>query len=160
MRKFTATMFGVVTMIGLLSYPSATVEAQGRSYGDRYVRTYSKADVDRVIRRAEDRSDIFRRTVDDQLDRSRLNGSRTEDRINEQVKQLENALDDLRSEFNRRSSWMDTRVDVERVMRQSNEVNSIVRRTRFGTKVEREWEILRSDLNTLAGVYNLRPIRS
>ena len=52
------------------------------------------------------------------------------------------------------------RVDVERVMRQSNEVNSIVRRTRFGTKVEREWEILRSDLNTLAGVYNLRPIRS
>jgi hypothetical protein len=160
MRKFTATVFGVVTMVGLLSYPSATLEAQGRSYGSSYGRTYSKADVDRVIRRAEDRSDIFRRTVDNQLDHSRLNGSRTEDRINAQVKQLENALDDLRSEFNRRNSWMDTRVNVERVMRQSDEVNSIIRRNRFGTKVEREWEILRSDLNTLAGVYSLRQLRS
>jgi hypothetical protein len=156
MRTFTATVFGVVTMIGLLSYPTATVEAQGRSYG----RGYNRTDVDRVIRRAEDRSDVFRKTVDNQLDHSRLNGSRTEDRINAQVKQLENALDDLRSEFNRRDSWIDSRVNVERVMRQSDEVNSIMRKNRFNATVEREWDLLRSDLNTLANVYNLRPLRS
>jgi len=156
MRKLTATVFGVVTMIGLLSYPAATAEAQGRSYG----RSYTRVDVDRVIRRAEDRSDIFKKTVDRQLDHSRLNGSRTEDRINAQVKQLENAIDDLRSEFNRRDRWMDTRVSVERVIRQSDEVNSIMRRSRFNPQVEREWDLLRSDLNTLANVYNLRPLRS
>jgi hypothetical protein len=156
MRTFKATVFGVVTMIGLLSYPAATVEAQGRSYG----RSYTRVDVDRVIRRAEDRSDVFRKTVDRNLDHSRLNGSRTEDRINAQVKQLENALDDLRSEFNRRDRWTDTRLNVERVMRQSDEVNSIMRKNRFTPQVEREWDLLRSDLNTLANVYSLRPLRS
>ena len=156
MRTFNATVFGVVTMIGLLSYPAATVAAQERSYG----RSYTRVDVDRVIRRAEDRSDVFRKTVDRQLDHSRLNGSRTEDRINAEVKQLANALDDLRSEFNRRNRWADTRVNVERVMRQSDEVNSIMRKNRFTPQVEREWDLLRSDLNTLANVYNVRSLRS
>ena len=156
MRTFNATVFGVVTMIGLLSYPAATVEAQGRSYG----RSYTRVDVDRVIRRAEDRSDVFRKTVDRNLDHSRLNGSRTEDRINAQVKQLEHALDDLRSEFNRRDRWTDTRVNVERVIRQSDEVNSIMRKNHFNPQVEREWDLLRSDLNTLANVYSLRTLRS
>src|SRR5262245_56469169 len=158
MRTFNATVFGVVTMIALLSYPAATVQAQERSYG--YGRSYTRVDVDRVIRRAEDRSDVFRKTVDRQLDHSRLNGSRAEDRINARVKQLANALDDLRSEFNRRDRWADTRVNVERVMRQSDEVNSIMRGNRFNPQVEREWDLLRSDLNTLANVYNLRTLRS
>jgi len=35
-----------------------------------------------------------------------------------------------------------------------------MRKNRFNPQVEREWDLLRSDLNTLANVYNLRTLRS
>lgn len=164
MTNWTVKLFGAAALIGLVAGVPSTASAQARQRdrGDRgyAANAYSKADVDRVIRRAEDRSDAFQRTVDSRLDHSRLNGSRAEDRINAQVKQLEKALDQLRSEFNRRSNWGDTRSNVERVIRESDQVNQIVRRSSFGPVIEREWSQLRNDLNTLASVYNLRPVRS
>jgi hypothetical protein len=149
-----ALTFLTLIVLNALCYP--VVFAQGRYRG----RTYTKADVDRIIRRVEDSSDALRKAVDNNLDRSRLDGTRTEDRINEQLKQLENALDELRSEFDRRDTWRETRREVEKVMRQSDEVNAIFRARRFHASVETQWRVVRADLNRLAGIYNLPLLRS
>lgn len=156
MKRLSATLFTLVAVIGLSPAFVATVNAQGRHRG----KFYSKADVDRIIKRVEERSDAFRKAVDNHLDRSRLDDTRAEDNINRQVKQLEEALDELRSEFDRRDSWQETRSNVQKVMRQSDEINATMRRRSFGPAIENEWRLLRADLNRLAGIYNLPQLRA
>jgi len=114
--------------------------------------------VERIIRRVEERSDAFRKVVDRSLDRSALNGTNREDNINEQIKELENAIDTLRREFDRAQTWEESRSQVQRVMNEADEVNAIVRRGRWrrGGPVKAEWALVRADLNKLAGIYNLR----
>lgn len=131
-----------------------TVRAQGTHKGS----FYTKADVERIIRRVEERSDAFRKVVDRSLDRSALNGTNREDNINQQVKELENAIDDLRRDFDRAQTWEESRSQVQRVMNEADEVNALVRRGRWrrGGPVKAEWALVRADLNKLAGIYNLR----
>ncbi|MBC8031451.1 MAG: hypothetical protein H7Z16_15185 [Pyrinomonadaceae bacterium] len=132
----------------------ATVAAQGTHKGS----FYTKADVEQIIRRVEERSDAFRKVVDRSLDRGALNGTNREDNINQQVKELENAIDQLRKNFDRSQTWEDSRSQVQRVMNEADEVNAMVRRGRWrrGGPVKAEWALVRADLNKLAGIYNLR----
>jgi hypothetical protein len=134
----------------------AAAGAQGHAHG----RTYTKADVQQIINRVENQSGVFRKAVDHQLDHSRLNGSKREDQINAQVKQYDKSVDELKSEFSRRDSWMETRGNVERVLRQASDVNHIMHNTGvFSGGIESEWGNLRHELNTLADVYDLKPLR-
>jgi hypothetical protein len=133
----------------------AAAGAQGHAHG----RTYTKADVQQIINRVENQSGTFRKAVDHQLDHSRLNGTKREDQINAQVKQYDKTVDELKSEFSRHDSWMDTRVNVDRVLREASDVNRIMRNNGFGGGIEGEWSNLRHELNTLADVYNLKPLR-
>ncbi len=145
----------ILMAVGAVAFlASATVRAQGTHKGS----FYTKADVERIIKRVEDRSDAFRKVVDRSLDRSALNGTNREDNINQQVKELESAIDDLRRDFDRAQTWEETRAQVQRVMNEADEVNALVRRGRWrrGGPVKAEWALVRADLNKLAGIYNLR----
>ena len=141
---------GVLLGLGMLG--------EVRSLGNYVAPDYTKADVERIIKRVEERSDEFRKVVDRSLDRSVLNGTNREDNINQQVKELENAIDTLRHDFDRANTWAETRSQVQRVMNEADKVNAIVRRGRWkrGGPVKSEWALVRSDLNKLAAVYNLR----
>ena len=151
--KQLSVSFLMVAIAGCLLLTNAF--GQGTARG----RYYSKADVDRIIKRAENHSDTFQKVVDRTLDRSYLDGTRKEDNINEQVKQLERALDRLRGEFDRRDNWRETRNHMRDVLNQADEVGRIVARNRFTPKVRAEWAGLRRDLNSLAGVYDLPRLR-
>ena len=76
------------------------------------------------------------------------------------MKQFEDEVDRLRGEFDRRDNRDETRRNVERVLRQADEVNRMIRRSTFARDVDREWSQLRAELNTLAGVYNLKTLRA
>ncbi|MBI1760716.1 MAG: hypothetical protein HYR56_04695 [Acidobacteria bacterium] len=152
MQKFAATIFTLLVICGLSFIPA---QAQGRYRG----KFYSKADVNRIIVRVEERSDAFRKSVDNNLNHSRLDDTRREMRINTQVAQFETALDELRREFDRRDTFREVRREVERVMRQSDEINALMRAGRFNPRVEQQWRLLRADLNRLAGIYELPLLR-
>jgi len=154
MKKLSA-LFVAAAALTALSVSTVDAGAQGHARG----RVYSKVDVGRVIARVEDQSGAFRKAVDRQLDHSKLNGSRREDRINAEVKQYDRTVDELRSEFSRRDSWMETRGNVERVLHQAADVNRIMHDENLGRGVESEWGNLRRELNALADVYNLKPLR-
>jgi hypothetical protein len=153
MKKLSA-MFVTAAALTALFVSPVDAGAESRARG----RVYTKVDVGRIIARVEDQSGAFRKAVDRQLDHSRLNGSRREDRINAEVKQYDRTVDALRSEFSRRDSWMETRGNVERVLRQAADVNRIMHDEKLG-RVENEWGSLRRELNALADVYNLKPLR-
>lgn len=150
-----ASLLMAVSAFALLT---TTASAQGTHRGN----FYTKADVERIIKRVEERSDAFRRVVDRSLDSSVINGTNREDNINQQVKELETAIDNLRREFDRAQTWQETRAQVVRVMDEADEVNAIVRRGRWrrGGPVKSEWNLVRNDLNRLAGIYNLRQLVS
>ena len=154
MKKLSAMFVTAAALAALMASP-VDAGAEGRARG----RVYTKVDVGRVIARVEDQSGAFRKAVDRSLDHSRLNGSKREDRINAEVKQYDRTVDELRSEFSRRDSWMETRGSVERVLHQAADVNHIMHDENLGRGVENEWGNLRRELNALADVYNLKPLR-
>ena len=135
----------------------AVTQAQPRAARGRL---YTKADVDRIIKRVEDRSDKFEKEFDKALDRSRLNNTRREDQLNDYADDLEKATDELRREFDRRDAWAENKSEVRKCLEIATKLNVAMRSRRLGPKVESTWSALRYELNTLADVYNLPPVGS
>jgi hypothetical protein len=154
-RTNLAASIVVLVVTALLCSAAAEAFAQGRSRG----RYYSKSDVNAVIKRVEDNGDRLRKYVDSDIDRTRLNDTRAEDRIWERVKAFEEATDRLRHNFDRTDRWQETRRDVEPVMREGREINRILNRVRISSRVQETWRRLRHELNTLAQIYELPTIR-
>ena len=152
MKRLFACSFSLCLLV-LIS--AGVTAAQGTGPGGRY---YTKADVERIIKRVEEGSDAFRKMIDKSLDSSALNGTNREDNINQQVKELENAIDKLRGDFDRSNTWQETREQVQRVLNESDEVNALMKRGRWrrGGPVKSAWALVRTELNKLFGIYNLR----
>src|SRR5437868_6392359 len=148
-RKFF-TVIAAICAVLILSVPG---EAQRRRTPRE--RGYTKTEVNEVIKRVEDRSDGFVKLFDKSLDRSRLNGTRREDQLNQYARDLEKALDDLRHEFDRKESYIETRPETRRCLDIASDINVALRNRRLGGDTERQWALLRAELNTLADVYNL-----
>ena len=129
-----------------------TAMAQGNL---RYQTRYSKAQVSNIISKLETSSDKFRRDFDRAMDKSRYNGTNEEDEYNGNVRDFENNLDDLRREFNRTNSWWETRNQVQNVVSAGETVNSMMNSISFRRTLERQWNTMRSDLNTLADTFDL-----
>ncbi len=105
-----------------------------------------------LISRIENEADRFRSSVDSSLDRSRINGSRREDNINQFVKDFEQATNDLKNHFNDGRS---TTGDAEEVLRRGKAIDSFMRRARLSSRAENDWRSLRRDLDTLARYYRV-----
>jgi chromosome segregation ATPase len=142
----------VVALVAVVSSPAF---GQGRTRG----RQFNKAEIERIIKRLERNTDAFKKAVDRQLDHSVLDGTRREDRINDRVSDLERATDRLRDKFDRSDDWSETRDDVEAVVQEARNINGLFGRVRAYSRVSANWAALRNDINTLAGLYKVRPVR-
>ncbi len=144
-----------VTALVLVALVSSPAFAQGRARG----RQYNKGEVERIIKRLERNTDAFKKAVDRQLDHSVLDGTKREDRINDRVSDLERATDRLRGRFDRSDDWRETRSDVEDVVQEARNINGLFDRVRAYSRVSSSWASVRTDINTLAAIYNVRPVR-
>ena len=149
--RFALAMAAVLLLVPNVAF-SQRREARGR--------LHTKADVDRVIKRVEDRSDKFEKEFDKALDRSRLNNTRREDQLNDYAEDLEKATDELRREFDRGDAWAENKAEVRKCLEIATKLNVAMRNRRLGPKVESTWSALRYELNTLADVYNLPVVGS
>ena len=124
-----------------------TVQGQLRPYrvNDRQVQV--------LINRIETGTDTFRRQVDRNLDRSTMNGTRTEDNLTSYLTDFENATDSLRRRFDARTS---TTADVQEVLNRASMIENFVRDNRLATNAQRQWTLVKTDLDTLATYYNIR----
>jgi len=108
--------------------------------------------VDNVLRRVEASADRFRASFSAALDRSRYNGTSTEDQLNTYVQNFESATDQLRSRFNSRTS---VSADVENVLRQAAFLNDFMMSNRLTAAATNDWTTLRADLDALSRAYNV-----
>ncbi len=105
-----------------------------------------------LISRIEQRTDTFKRDLDKALDTSRLDGSDTEDMVNSYVTDFENSTDVLKEKFNARDS---VGGDVEDVLNRASFINSFVTRNRLTRTAQSSWNLVKTDLNTLARYYSV-----
>ncbi|HEX6185647.1 MAG TPA: YMGG-like glycine zipper-containing protein [Pyrinomonadaceae bacterium] len=108
--------------------------------------------INNLLRRVETNADRFRASFSTALDRSRYNGTSTEDQLNGYVQNFEAATDQLRSRFDARNA---AAADVENVLRQAAFLNEFMMRNRLNVQATNDWATLRADLDALARAYNV-----
>ena len=115
-------------------------------------RTVYRIDVRQIIRNLETDTDTFKRSLDHALDRSALDGTRSEDEINDFVKQFEHATDKLkdRAEDQKYSPNL-----AREVLVRGRSINTFMRKHRLGQDVDNDWARVRDDLTLLAHGYKI-----
>ncbi|MEK6324181.1 MAG: hypothetical protein AABN33_21290 [Acidobacteriota bacterium] len=144
-RKFLSAALVVaftITSIGA----GLSVSAQQRAF------RVSPQQIDQLLRRIELRSTQFRQSLDAGLDRSRIDGTRQEDNINEFVANFETASSTIRDRFRQRR---DVASDVSELLNRAAFIDRFMARHRMASNAEQDWTAIRSDLDVLAGYYNV-----
>jgi len=134
---------GMLVSLGL----TQTVYAQSQRayrYNDNYMR--------QLFNRLETRTDRFSNLLPNALDRSRIDGTRREDNINELVTNFEHATDQLKQRFDNRQS---TTTDAHLVLQRGALINSFMNNRRLDNRTERAWTQVRTELNRLATAYDV-----
>jgi hypothetical protein len=138
--------FGVLTVfcaVLALATPSYAQKGFGFriQFGDRDRTARSVG----LINQAENRSDRFAAML-----------SGREDFLSEQARDLASQLDIARSEANQGSSYYEVRSHVASALNVARTINREMRNGGgMDFQAERQWSMLRSDLNGLARAYNL-----
>lgn len=117
----------------------------------QYSRVNQRA-VRQLITRIEQRAFTFNQSVDAALDRSRIDGTRREDNINQLIRDFQDSVDRLETRSNQRQA---VAADVQEVLNRANWINDFMLRTRLSGRAQTDWAALRTDLNELARIYNV-----
>ena len=108
-----------------------------------------------VTRRLEDRSSDFQRHLDSALDRSRYDGTRREDRINDIARDFRNAASDLRRSVNNGRNLDRSSDEARRVLQIGSRIDMFIARQRLDYRAASDWAQIRQDLRVIADIYNL-----
>jgi hypothetical protein len=108
-----------------------------------------------LARRISDRSRDLQRDVDRALDNSRVNGTRREDNINNEARDLRNAADRFRNVAGDSNDLYRSSDEAQELLRQASRVSRMLSRVRLDGRGG-NWNQLRGDLRTVADIYNLR----
>jgi hypothetical protein len=126
-----------------------------RDYG-RYDDRYLRDSVHRLDRLAKD----FERDMDRALDRSRVNGSRREDSINNVVHDFRRAVGHLKSRVGNGRDLDRSANEANRVLQLADVVERQARPRWFDSRLSSEWSQIRRELQTVENVYGFRGRRS
>ena len=132
-----------------------------RDDDDRYgrrggrVSDYERRQLRDLARRISDRSRDLQRDVDRALDHSRVNGTRREDNINQEARDLRNAAERFRNVAGDSNDLYRSSDEAQELLRQASRVSRMLSRVRLDGR-NGNWNQLRGDLRTVANIYNLR----
>jgi hypothetical protein len=84
--------------------------------------------------------------------------TRTKDELDDALEELNRSTNRLRRKFDATDKWMETKVEVERVVDDGRKINQQVTRGSYGTEVARLWATLRAGINDLARAYGIAPL--
>jgi hypothetical protein len=105
-----------------------------------------------MLERIERGADSFKSSLKDALDETRFNSTRSEDNINEFVKQFEMATDRLKQQSSDRNTASSA---LQEVLTRAATINNFMSRYPLTQRAQSDWEYLRMNLNELARVQNV-----
>ncbi|MFN2531646.1 MAG: hypothetical protein ABR555_10140 [Pyrinomonadaceae bacterium] len=149
--------FSIFAAAALALCLPAIAAAQGgrypdnRGYGrnnDRYLRD----SVNRLDRLAKD----FERDMDRALDRSRVDGTQREDRINSEVHDFRRSVGKLKSQVGNGRDLNRSADEARQVLSDAQQVDRIARPRWFDSRLASEWSQIQQELRTISAVYGFR----
>ncbi len=109
-----------------------------------------------LARRINERSRDFERSVDRLLDNSRVNGTRREDHINDDVRNFRRAAERFRDRAGEGNTLNASAGEARQLLDTAAHVGTYLNRLRFGGRVRSDWMQIRADLRTVADIYGFR----
>jgi hypothetical protein len=128
------------------------------TYGRRggRISDYERRQLRDLARRIDDRSKDLQRDLDRSLDNSRVNGTRREDNINQEVRDLRNAASRFRSVAGDSNDLYRSSDEARQLLDEASQIGRMLNRARLDGRTGNDWNQLRNDLRTVADIYNLR----
>ena len=108
------------------------------------------------VQRLDRLSKDFERDMDRALDRSRVNGSRQEDRINDQVHQFRDAVGDLKSRVGNGRDLNRSADEAQRVLQEGQQLDRVARPRWYDNRLASEWSQIQQELRYIGDVYGFR----
>jgi YMGG-like Gly-zipper len=112
----------------------------------------SDQQIGQLLTRTKKNADRFRHSLDRAVDRSRIDGSREDNNINQFVEDFAETTNHLSDHFDRRQVVTS---DIEDVLRRSVSIDNFMRRHQLAVQAENDWLTVRRDLDELARAYNV-----
>jgi hypothetical protein len=137
-----------VSMVLTLATMNSLAHRDSQTQRTSVVRTT----VHQIIRNLETDTDTFKSSLDHALDHSPLDGTRTEDEINEYVKQFEHATDKLKDKAEDQKYAPNL---ARQVLVRGRSINSFMRKHQLGQNANNDWARVRDDLTLLAHGYRI-----
>lgn len=118
--------------------------------------TYDTRNLRNVAERIKDRSRSLERSVDRFLDNSRVDGTRREDHINQDVREFRKAADRFRSRVddngrNRNQGYQ----EAQALLQSANHAERMLARLRVDSRTYADWREIKQDLRIVANAYGL-----
>lgn len=143
-NRLLKSVCALLMCCALTALASPTLAQERRGFG---FRIQFGPDVDRLVRQAENHTNQLVAMLDE----------RDRQALSERARDLESQLNMVRGEFDESSSY-NRRAQVANVLRVAESIGNALRYRRVDYDVQRQWSMVRNDLNRLARVYNLRQI--
>lgn len=140
------TIFAVIVAFALMGLPATVMASAQHPY------RLSEQQMKNLLQRLESDADRFRTSVDQALDRSRIDGSKAEDNINQLMKDFHAAADRLKDRFDDNQT---VSTNVEEVLRRSVAIDNFLWRHPVAPLVQQEWQRVRGDLHEIAQAYHI-----
>ncbi|MGB7926337.1 MAG: hypothetical protein WCF57_24060 [Pyrinomonadaceae bacterium] len=116
-------------------------------YDTRYLRD--------SVRRLKNLSGRFEDNLDRALDRSRVDGTRREDHLNDIAREFHRAARDLENRFDDRRDLNRSAGEAQRVLNLGEQLDRVVQRVGDG-RVRSDWIQIRQELNVIGSAYGYR----
>lgn len=97
-----------------------------------------------ILRDLKNRSRQLEKQIDNELDRSRYNGTDREERVNDLAKDFRKAVNKLDKDYNDRNES-----EVRRVLETARQLDRAISRARFSYAVTNQWTAISQDLHRL-----------
>ena len=136
----------IVALAAMFALASVSVMAQQRPS------RVSDQQIGDLLNRMDAGVAAFRGSFEQAINRSRIDGSRAEDDINQSVNDFKQATDRLRDRVQNRRAGA---TDVEDVLKRASLIDGFMTSNAVDAPAERDWRSLRADLDELARAYGV-----
>lgn len=128
----------------------------GRGRRDGRLNDYERRQLREAARRISNRSHDLQRDVDRLLDQSRHDGTRREDRVNNEVRRFREAADRFRDRAGDSDNLNRSADEARQLLSEAERVGNFLRRLRVDNRTQNDWSQIRQDLRTVANIYGFR----
>jgi hypothetical protein len=138
----------------VLALLSLSFGVQAQTTRRRPINRNNQYQTQQLLRRLETNAERFRLSLSQALDQSRLDNTRREDNINTVLDDFNHVVDHVRERYDQQQL---VAADVEALLARASRLDRFMtnQSNRLSVRAQNDWALLRTDLDQLAGMYNV-----